>query len=136
MPKHTRRSDCPISYALEVFGDRWTLLIMRDLLLNRHRHFQHFLEAGEKIAPNILSERLRRLEQLQLLERSRDPADRRRLIYRPTPSGLELLPLLLELAAWGALHDPLTGAHPEFLVRFQQDREAVLGGFREAALES
>jgi DNA-binding HxlR family transcriptional regulator len=130
--KTPRRSGCPISYSLEIFGDRWTLLVLRDLLLKGRRHFKELLAAEEGIATNILTDRLQRLEAFGVLRRVRDPEDRRRRIYRPTDKGIALLPVLLELAAWGAEHDSETAAPSGFVARFTEDREAVLEEFRRS----
>ncbi|MCA9657877.1 MAG: helix-turn-helix transcriptional regulator [Myxococcales bacterium] len=134
-PRLPRRSGCPISYSLEIFGDRWTLLVLRDLLLKGRRHFKDFLAAEEGIATNILTDRLQRLEAFGVIRRVRDPEDRRRRIYRPTDKGIALLPVLLELAAWGAHHDSGTAAPSGFVARFAEDREAVLEEFRRALSE-
>lgn len=119
-----RGSGCPICYALDLFGDRWTLLILRDLLLAGKQRYREFLRADEAIASNILSDRLRRLEATGIILRERDPNDRRQFIYRATDKGRTLIPVLLEIAAWGASHDPVTGAPPGFAESYYADREA------------
>src|SRR5689334_12346898 len=96
-----RRSDCPIAYALDFVGDKWTLVVLRDLILGRKRYFQEFLSSNEKIASNILASRLKLLERSGLVTRARDPAHARRVIYAPTEKGLDLLPAILELVRWG-----------------------------------
>ena len=121
-----RRSGCPISYALEIFGDRWTLLVLRDLLLKGRQHYKELLAAEEGIASNILSERLRRLEERGLITKRRDPADGRQLIYSPTETAIDLLPMLIEMTVWGIRNDPMTAAPPEFLRRFEEDREGLI----------
>lgn len=119
-----RGSGCPISYSLDIFGDRWTLLVLRDLLLAGKQRYREFRASDEAIASNILSDRLRRLEATGIIVRDRDPNDRRQFIYRVTDKGRTLQPVLLEIAAWGASHDPQTGAPPDFADRFYADREA------------
>ena len=121
-----RRSDCPISYSLDLFGDRWTLLVLRDLLLAGKRHFQELLDSDEGIASNILADRLKRLEGGGVIERLYDPQDRRRFVYRPTPKGIELVPVLMELAFWGAKHDRQTGAPRTFVDDFRVDRDRLI----------
>jgi DNA-binding HxlR family transcriptional regulator len=128
-PSRKKRSHCPINFGLEIFGDRWTLLILRDLLLRGRRHFQELLSAEEGIASNILTERLKRLEQLGLISRRSNPDDRRRYVYAPTDKGQTLVPVLLEIAAWGATHDPDTGAPPDFAPAFYADREALIANY-------
>ena len=107
-----------------MFGDRCTLLILRDLLLAGKRRYREFLSSDEAIASNILSDRLRRLEAADIILREPDPNDRRQLIYRATYKGRTLLPVLLEIAAWGASNDPNTGAPPGFAESFYANREA------------
>ena len=119
-----RGSDCPICYSLDIFGDRWTLLILRDLLLHGKKRYREFLGSDEAIASNILSDRLRRLEAVDIVLREPDPNDRRQLIYRTTDKGRTLLPVLLEIAAWGASNDQDTGAPPGFAESFYANREA------------
>ena len=129
----TRRSDCPISFALEIFGDRWTLLILRDLMLKGKQRYSEFLAGGEGIATNIVSDRLRRLEARALITGAPDPDDRRQIVYRPTESGVGLVPMLVEMTVWGARTDPHTAADSAFLKAFEKDRDAVIDGFvREA----
>ncbi|MGI9487038.1 MAG: winged helix-turn-helix transcriptional regulator [Geminicoccaceae bacterium] len=119
-----RGSGCPISYSLDIFGDRWTLLILRDLLLAGKQRYREFLTSDEAIASNILSDRLRRLEAADIILREPDPNDRRQLIYRATDKGRTLQPVLLEIAAWGASNDPETKAPPGFAESFYANREA------------
>ncbi len=123
------RSHCPINYSLEIFGDRWTLLLLRDLLLLSQRHFRELLNSEENIASNILTERLKRLEQHGIITRSADPDDGRQYLYEPTDKGLSLVPVLLEIAAWGADHDPKTSAPKDFVKNFRADRDAVIANF-------
>src|SRR5258706_12663120 len=112
-----RRSDCPISYALDFVGDKWTLVVLRDLIMVRKRYFQEFLASSEKIASNILASRLKLLERAGLVTRQTDPAHGRRVIYAPTAKALDLLPIMLELMRWGAKYDAKSGAPPQFLRR-------------------
>ena len=121
-----RRSDCPISFGLDIFGDKWTLLILRDLLLRGKSKFGEFLDSEEAIASNILTDRLTRLEASGLIINARDKHDRRQSLYRATKAGTELLPVLVELAYWGASHDPKTGAPKEFVKAYRTDRSRLL----------
>jgi DNA-binding HxlR family transcriptional regulator len=105
------RSPCPIAGALDVVGDRWTLLVMRDLLFYDKHRFADFLSSPERIATNILSERLARLERCGLIERRSLP-NTSRDEYHPTPSGCDLGPVLRELIAWGQRHVPGTARRP------------------------
>src|SRR5690349_11077859 len=92
-----RRSDCPLNAALEVLGDRWSLLIVRDLMFKGRTTYKDFLAGGEGVATNILADRLRRLEVEGVIEKGRDPVDARRMVYRLTTKGLALGPLLVEM---------------------------------------
>ena len=133
-PRRTpRRTHCPIAFSLDLFGDRWTLLIVRDLLLKRRSTWVEFLASGEGIASNILADRLARLSGTGVLVAIRDPEDRRGKIYRLTEKGLDLAPVLVEMILWGAKHDPRTAADLAFVRRARSDREALLREIRAAA---
>lgn len=128
--KDSRRSGCPISFSLELFGDRWTLLILRDVLLKKKSTFQEFLEAEEGIASNILADRLKKLEDSGIIKKSRDRDDRRQFRYDPTQKGRSLVPVLLEIAAWGATYDKDTDAPKGFAKSFYADRDKVIADFK------
>ena len=102
------RSDCPISFALDMFGDKWTLLIVRDLVRVKRRTFKEFLGSGEGIATNILSDRLQRLETLGIISKEMSEADKRSAQYELTQKGLSLKPVLRALARWSTSHNPET----------------------------
>ena len=121
-----RRSDCPHAYALDIFGDRWTLLVIRDLMFNGKRRYGEFLEAEEGIATNILADRLSRLEACGIISSSPDPDDGRRRIYSLTSKGADLAPLMLEMIVWSAKHDPQTGVSKAYVRRAKRDREGLL----------
>jgi DNA-binding HxlR family transcriptional regulator len=103
--KNSWRSTCPIARTLDLVGDRWTLLVLRDLYGGKSR-FDEFLASPEGIATNILSERLARLEREKLIVRSPDAEDGRRGIYSLTDSGKSLLPVLGTMRDWGLAHIP------------------------------
>ncbi len=124
-PVPAHRSGCPVNVSLEVFGDRWSLLIVRDLMVRGFQTFRDFEHAGEGIATNILSDRLRRLGRAGIIQAERDPADGRRKKYRLTEKGIDLAPVLLELLIWGATHEP-TGAPAEAVSQIARNRAAVL----------
>ncbi|RWM92841.1 MAG: transcriptional regulator [Mesorhizobium sp.] len=96
------RSGCPISLSLELIGDRWTLLIIRDLAFAGKRHFREFLQSDEGISSRTLAERLQILVDEGVLTRSDDPTHRLKAIYRLTEAGIDLLPILATLGAWGS----------------------------------
>ena len=114
-----------MSISLEIFGDRWSLLIVRDLMVRGFRTFYDFEHSGEGIATNILADRLRRLRRAGIIETEPDPEDRRRVNYRLTRKGIDLAPVLLELLIWGAEHEK-TGAPCEVIAEMAKNREAVL----------
>ena len=124
------RSDCPIAYALDFVGDKWTLLVLRDLMLAHKRHFQEFLGSKEQIASNILASRLKLLKRTGLVTRADDPEHGRRVIYTPTAKALELLPTMLELLHWGAKYAPRNGAPAEIMRRSKKDRAAFVAEIR------
>ena len=104
-PKPTRRSGCPVSISLEIFGDRWSLLIIRDLMVRGFRTFKEFAGSGESIATNILADRRRRLEAAGIITPEAQEEDRRRVNYRLTEKGIDLAPVLLDLLIWGSRHE-------------------------------
>ena len=128
-----RRSKCPHAYALDIFGDRWTLLIVRDLMFHGKRRYGEFLEGEEGIATNVLADRLKRLERSGLVRVAPDPESRRSKVYRLTPKGLDLAPMMLEIILWSARHDPETGVSGAFVRRARRDREGLL---REVVAQS
>jgi len=123
------RSGCPVSISLERFGDRWSLLIIRDLMVRALRTFKDFQESGEGIATNILTDRLRRLQRAGIIFAETEQSDRRRINYRLTEKGIDLAPVLLELLIWGARHEP-TGAPCAVIEHMARDRTAVLAEAR------
>ena len=131
-----RRSGCPISYSLDLFGDRWTLLILRDMVLGGKRYYRDFLAAPERIATNVLAERLARLERAGLIDKRRDPEDRKRNLYTLTEAGLDTIPILLEVIVWGATHDADTAAPRQFIERALSDRDEMIAELRSKALRS
>jgi DNA-binding HxlR family transcriptional regulator len=126
----SRRSGCPISIALEIFGDSWSLLIVRDLMFKGFRTFNEFLTAGEGIASNILTDRLAKLEANGILTKSPDPQDARRYRYRLTEKGIDLAPALIEIVLWSARHEE-TDAPPSTVRAMRNQREQFISGVRE-----
>ena len=111
-PAAPLRSSCPIAGALDLLGDRWTLLVVRDLVFYGKRRFADFLVSPEGIATNILAERLERLERGGLVERRRYQESPPRDEYHPTAACLELVATLRELIRWGQRHVPGTAQRP------------------------
>jgi DNA-binding HxlR family transcriptional regulator len=119
-------SGCPIDYALDIFGDRWTLLVIRDLVFGGKRHFREFIASPEGIASNILASRLKKLEQRGVISRRADPENRKQVVYELTEKGIDLIPVLLEIARWGGTHDSSTAAPKAFVERVQRDRAGLI----------
>ncbi len=127
MPKNQLRSSCPINFALEIFGDKWTLLIVRDIVYAGKRTHGEFLKSDERIATNILADRLARLECQGILTKAADPKDKRREIFSLTEQGLALIPLLLDLQSWSNAFGPAYISRSASLeAALKKEREKVL----------
>jgi len=124
-PFRSRRSGCPVSISLELFGDRWTLLIVRDLMVRGYQTFKEFEESGEGIATNILASRLRRLQAAGIVVKEVEGADRRKVHYRLTEKGIDLAPAVLELLIWGARHEA-TAAPCGLIEHLAANRQEIL----------
>lgn len=129
-PRPPRRSGCPISIALEIFGDSWSLLIVRDLMFKNLHTFNEFLGAGEGIASNILTDRLTKLEAAGIVRKSPDEADARRFRYQLTEKGIDLAPALIEIVLWSARYEK-TDAPASTLRAMQAHRNEFLAGIRQ-----
>lgn len=128
-----RRSQCPISFALDIFGDKWTLLIVRDMALHGRHHYGEFAAASEHISTNILADRLELLVEHDIVQKSPDPTNRSRRIYTLTKKGLDLLPILIDLIVWSAKHDPDSVVPRKYLRKALHHREELLAHLREQA---
>jgi DNA-binding HxlR family transcriptional regulator len=127
--KGGRRSECPLNASVEMLGDRWSLLIIRDMMLREFRTYKEFMECYEGIATNILADRLRKLVAYGIITAEPDPSDGRKLIYSLTAKGIDLAPVLTEMVLWAAAHED-TGN--QALVRLMRaDKEKFLAGVRE-----
>jgi len=126
MKQVKRRSDCPLSFALDIFGDKWSLLIVRDIMFRGKTSYGEFLESEEHIATNILADRLTLLESAGIIEKTTDTKDKRKDIYTLAQKGIDLLPALIEITLWSAKYDPKTATPKEFLVRAKNNREKLI----------
>jgi DNA-binding HxlR family transcriptional regulator len=124
------RSSCPISSSLDVLGDKWSLLVVRDMLFAGSRTFSEFLVSGEGIATNILASRLVRLEASGIITSEPDPSDRRRSLYSLTQKGRDLAPVLLALSDWGVRYE--RGARNQFHEAYERDPAALIRQLRQA----
>jgi DNA-binding HxlR family transcriptional regulator len=128
-PRAKRRSGCPLNASVEVLGDRWSLLIIRDMMLRGFRSYKEFLSSYERIATNILADRLRKLIAHGIITTEPDPSDGRKLIYLLTAKGIDLAPVLTEMVLWAAGHED-TGN--QALVRqIQKDKQLFLTAVRQ-----
>lgn len=125
------RSGCPIGIGLDLVGDPWSLLIVRDLMFKNRKSYNDFLGAEEGIATNVLADRLARLESHGIVEKLRNPTDGRRFIYRLTAKGIGLAPTVIEMILWVASYEK-TDAPPEVLEAMRNNRKAVLDQVRNA----
>jgi DNA-binding HxlR family transcriptional regulator len=125
---------CPVVFSLDIFGDTWSLVILRDILLRGKTHFRELLASDEKIASNILSSRLENLVQEGILVKQPDPANKSAAMYVPTDKALELLPMLFAMMRWGIKYNPnsdTSGPVMHALMTDPEDLQAkVLAKFR------
>jgi DNA-binding HxlR family transcriptional regulator len=132
----THRSQCPVNLALEVIGDRWTLLVLRDIMFREHANFRALLEGSDEgISPSVLADRLARLMEAGVLRRQECSTHRQKSFYRLTEAGADLVPVIAAIGTWGARHrgaDP--GLCPEAL-SLGQGGEAACGAFKEQLLQ-
>jgi DNA-binding HxlR family transcriptional regulator len=126
------RSLCPVNVAVEILGDRWTLLVLRDLMLKGRVTFKSMVEAEEGIATNILADRLSRLEAEGIVEKVRDESDGRRVRYGLSEKGLDLAPVLVDMMVWSATYYK-TAAPPEEIDAMRFNRRRYLAGIRASA---
>ena len=126
-PPAARRSGCPLNASLEMVGDRWSLLIVRDMMLRGASTFAEFLNGHERIATNVLTDRLRGLTKAGIVRAAAHPDDGRRKIYRLTKKGIDLAPVLTEMVLWASAHEA-TGN--QALIRQMRDKARFLDGVR------
>jgi DNA-binding HxlR family transcriptional regulator len=125
MKRTENKSHCPVNFALETFGDTWSLLIVRDIVFWGKRTYGEFLDSSEGIATNVLAARLARLEQKGILSKGPHATDKRKDTYGLTEKGLALIPLLLEMSGWSAQYDAETTAPQQFVASVFADREKM-----------
>ncbi len=120
-----RPSGCPVAFGLDTFGDRWTLLVIREMLLGGKRTYGEFLAADEGISTNILASRLKHLEAEGIVEKRRDPENFRSFLYELTSKGFDLAPVLFEIIRWSGKHDTRPNRLTEMVERVENDRDAL-----------
>ncbi|MBD0403500.1 helix-turn-helix domain-containing protein [Flammeovirga sp. EKP202] len=131
--KENFRSDCPISSALDLFGDKWSLLVIRDLVYFGERTFKDFSNADEKISSARLSDRLCKLEVLDLIIKSNHPTNKKVFVYRLTEKGMDLFPVIAEYVRWSNkyLNDHINEPAKQFSKQLEEDREGTLLKFMQ-----
>ena len=129
-----RRSECPISYTLDIFGDKWTMLIMRDLLLFGKDSFSEFLCSDEKIATNILTDRLNVLLKEGFVTKHTAPTNKSKFLYRPTEKAIEMIPILSEITLWAEKYNP-DGAPADIVEPLKKNRTKALQNLKKKVQE-
>ena len=130
------RSQCPISTALDIFGDKWTLLVIRDLLFNEKKTYGEFLNSEEKIATNILSDRLSLLEMAGIVSKQKHPDHGLKILYSLTRKGIDLIPVLVEIIAWSEKYHEVHPYAKEFAKLLKKDKAGVIKGLFENAVNA
>jgi len=126
MSEKATRSSCPINIALELFGDKWTLLIVRDMMFRQLQAYGDFLNSPEGISTNILADRLKQLESNGLIRKYPDPGDGKKYIYLLTEKGEELMPVLIEMIRWGMKYSEDSAMPVEIRKRLETDLDGFI----------
>jgi len=129
-----RRSGCPLNASVEILGDRWSLLIIRDMMLRGFRTYKEFLQSYERIATNILADRLQKLLAHGIITTGRDSSDGRKLIYSLTPKGIDLAPVLTEMVLWAAAHEDT--ANQALVQEMRKDKQQFISAIRQRWAET
>lgn len=129
------RSNCPINYALEHIGDKWSLLIIRDLMFKDKRHYNEFLEGGERVSTSVLGTRLKQLEEVGLISKGEDDVKKSRIKYSLTQKGIDMLPFMVDMISWSGEYDKETEAGKDFLDQAKHHRDDLLKSIREKLTE-
>jgi DNA-binding HxlR family transcriptional regulator len=120
------RSHCPTNFALEHFGDKWSLLIIRDLMFKGKRHYNEFFESEERVSTSVLGDRLKSLEESGIISKGADDIKKSRIKYSLTEKGIALLPMMIEMIIWSGTFDGETAAGDDFLALARSDKPALL----------
>ena len=128
MKEESFRSTCPISSSLDLFGDKWTLLIVRDLLYYGSRTFKDFSQSNEHISSARLADRLKKLEQMEALTKQNHPTNKKVFIYKLTQKGKDLAPAIVDLITWGNKHlsQHVSEESKAFAKNLEENRDGVL----------
>ena len=125
-----RQTGCPVAFGLDTFGDRWSLLVIREIMLRGKKTYSEFMEMDESIATNILIDRLKHLEAEGIVIKTRDPENRRSFVYTLTKKGRDLAPIMLEIIIWSGAHDSRPVALRRVLNKIVEDREEYEASLR------
>ena len=129
-----KRSQCPISSSLDIFGDKWSLLIVRDLMHNKTRTYGDFTKSPEKIATNILANRLQILEDNGIIIKLPYPDNKVKVLYQLTPKGVDLIPALIEISLWGEKYLSNADECSPFLKEVRKNKLKFLKNFMDKLL--
>jgi DNA-binding HxlR family transcriptional regulator len=129
------RSHCPINFSLEHFGDKWSLLIIRDLMFKDKRHYNEFFESDEKVSTSVLGDRLKMLEETGIITKGEDGVKKSRIKYSLTPKGIDMLPILVDMILWGGFYDNKTEADKAFLTEAKKNKEFLLSSIRKKLIK-
>lgn len=126
MKNSKKRSDCPVSCSLDIWGDKWSLLIVRDLMFSKQCTYGDFLKSDEKIATNILASRLQTLEENKIITKSDHPESKAKVLYKLTQKGIDLLPLMIEINLWAEKYYDLPADRKAMLKEVKKDKEKFI----------
>jgi DNA-binding HxlR family transcriptional regulator len=126
MKKTLRRSECPISSVLDILGDKWTFLIIRDMMFLGKKTYGEFLSSDETIATNILADRLLILERVGIIEKNEFPGSKVKILYKLTPKGIDLMPILMELVLWGDKYFIISEKGKRFADKIREDKDGLI----------
>lgn len=124
----TSRSDCPISYTLDFIGDKWTLLVLRDMMFAGKSAYGDFLQSDEKVATNILADRLNMLVANGFITKTASTENKTKFVYNLTEKGISLLPVVIELSIWGSKNNPVA-QNTELVTFLKKDKEKTIREF-------
>ncbi|HTI92879.1 MAG TPA: helix-turn-helix domain-containing protein [Puia sp.] len=132
MKSTTPRSNCPISFSLDILGDKWILLILRDMMFKGKSSYNEFLQSEEKIATNILADRLNILESQNFVEKLVAGDKKSKFTYIPTKKSIDLVPVIIELAMWGSSNFP-PGLDADLIIEFESSRDETIKKYKALA---
>ncbi|GIO13143.1 transcriptional regulator [Cohnella xylanilytica] len=132
MKREENKSRCPINFTVEIIGDTWSLLIVRDMAALGKKTFGEFLDSKERIGTSVLTDRLAHLERKGIIAKRPDPSDKRKFVYSLTDKGIELIPVVYEIAMWGTRNSPDPDAPDVWFEALKRDREEVVRLWIEA----